>query len=136
MHRNYWRVAIFQSRPTQKSVTLFLGVALLLNSCGAGPNFGISKPLSVPSNFSYIQSQILIPNCGSCHTPPLVTSSFDVSSYSSIMASPGGITPYQPYVSELYKQTYSGNMPRNGTALTSSQLQSIYNWIALGAPNN
>lgn len=111
-------------------------LAMLLSSCGAGPNFGYSNPLTVTSNFATIQSQILMPSCGSCHSPPQIAGGVDVTSYQSLMASPGAISPYQPYVSELYKQTYNGTMPRKAAPLTAAQLQAIYNWIALGAPNN
>lgn len=109
---------------------LLLGLA----SCGTSPYTGQSAT-TAPS-FSAIQTGILTPVCSGCHSSEQASGGFSVSSYAEVMSSAGAVTPFQPGTSELYYQCYNGIMPRNGSPLSPSQLESIYNWIAYGAPNN
>jgi uncharacterized membrane protein len=115
---------------------------ILIASCGSDPYSG-TNPASVPSTFSAIQANILTPKCVICHNTQDPRGGFSASSYSEVMSSPGTVSPFQAYTSELYTQTQSGSMPKrdkdqnpNGTPLSSGELQAIYNWISSGAPNN
>jgi hypothetical protein len=112
----------------------YIPLVALLASCGTSPYAGQSP--STAASFSAIQSEILTPACGSCHSTEQARGGFSVSSYAEVMSSPGAVTPFQPGTSELYYQCYNAIMPRDGSPLSSSELESIYNWIAYGAPNN
>lgn len=125
--------------PFLLAATLVLSV-----SCGSNPYSG-QNPATVASTFSSIQANILTPKCAVCHYTQDPRGGFSVSSYQEVMSSPGAVTPFQSYASELYTQCLSGNMPKkdrtvSGTAtltpLSSNELNEIYNWISYGAANN
>jgi len=46
------------------------------------------------------------------------------------------VIPGNVYNSRLAYYVYSGYMPFRNTPLTSTEIQTILDWIALGAPNN
>ncbi len=115
-------------------LVLFVGFISLLVCCGKSPYAG--QTAATAATFSAIQANILIPNCADCHSTQRAQGGFSVSSYQEVMSSPGAISPFQPSASELYKQTVNGNMPKRMPPLSPSQLQSIYNWLSYGAPNN
>jgi mono/diheme cytochrome c family protein len=105
-----------------------------LSSCGAGPNFGAQSPGA--GSFTAIEQSILQPSCAQCHSTGNAQGGFSVSSYAELMLSPGAVTPYQPQSSQLYNETHSGKMPREGSPLTPAQMQTLYDWIVYGAQNN
>lgn len=111
-----------------------LAMAILL-SCGATPFPGV-PPLTTEPTFNAVQTTILTPACVRCHSSDHAAGSVSVSTYDDLMASAGAVVPFQPYQSQLFMQCYHGDMPDDGTPLTTVQLQLLYGWIANGAHNN
>ncbi|MGH1468342.1 MAG: c-type cytochrome [Bdellovibrionales bacterium] len=90
----------------------------------------------VAATFSDIESNILAPKCYGCHDGH---STYDFGDYSDILY--GFVAPYN-LSSTLYTSITSGAsstgnvMPKNQTALTTSEIEAISSWIMSGAPNN
>lgn len=79
---------------------------------------------------------IFVARCVACHGG---TSGLSLDTYENVMK--GGINgavvfPGDVYNSRLAYYVYSGYMPFRNTPLTSTEIQTILDWIALGAPNN
>lgn len=108
---------------------LFILVASILCGCNAGPELGVQN-----SKVSYtdLRADILIPQCVSCHSDVVANGGVSFASYSSTMASPGAVVPFQAYASQMYRQVVEGKMPPNSRLPDALRLQ-IYNWISLGA---
>lgn len=81
-----------------------------------------------PMNVSYsAQVQpIFDSRCDSCHSW----------NYDTVVGVNGRITPGNLSASAVYQRTLSGDMPRNGGMLTTTQLNLIRDWILNGAPRN
>lgn len=98
-----------------------------------------SRPEGVPPSFQQDVLPIFIANCVRCHSgesPPngLRLINFETvikgSSYLPILI------PGEPENSLLYLMTSKGTMPAVGYPLNAVQVQTIYDWIAAGAPEN
>lgn len=77
--------------------------------------------------------------CGSCHMGWFATEGLNMESYESLMkGSQDGpvIVPGDAHASLIVKKLTSGQMPKRGPKLTSTQIQLISDWINAGAPNN
>jgi mono/diheme cytochrome c family protein len=82
--------------------------------------------------FSYVYTNIIGPNCASCHNAQSPQSGYSFSSYGGIAAavSAGNATG-----STLYQAMNGGNMPP-GSPLSQTQLSQVAAWINAGAANN
>ena len=79
---------------------------------------------------------IFASRCVVCHGR---TNGLSLDTYDNVMK--GGVNgavifPGDVYNSRLAYYVYSGYMPFRNTPLTSTEIQTILDWIALGAPNN
>ena len=101
------------------------------------PNNTQSYPTpSVPVSFKDEVQPILAARCVVCHGG---TNGLSLDSYENVMK--GGnngavVLAGDVYNSRLAYYVYSGYMPFRNTPLTSTEIQTILDWIALGAPNN
>ena len=91
-------------------------------SATATPSQVSSSPTA---SFSWIQANILVPKCVSCHG--------EMNSYSGTMQY---VSAGSSSASPLYLRTQSGSMPQGGVALTTAQEAAVQSWIDLGAANN
>jgi hypothetical protein len=114
---------------------LWTGFFLVLTACNNKPNFAVADSAS-PATFPLVTSTILQPLCSRCHSPSILNGGVVLTTYDSLMGSPGAVIPYQPYQSNIFKQCYLEYMPQGGPPLSSAQLTLIYDWIANGALNN
>lgn len=85
--------------------------------------------------FSSIFTEVLEPQCISCHSPSGEYPSIDYSDYLTTLNT-GQVIPGNPGGSGLFIHTRSGNMPKGGAPLTDDQLDAIAEWINRGALNN
>lgn len=94
----------------------------------------VSSSLSgnVNAKYSYVSSQLLN-RCQSCHTGIAAFAGVRLDSYGEVMKI---VVPGSAQSSGLYLSVYSGQMPKNGTPLTASELQNLKDWINDGAQNN
>ncbi|NBX83527.1 hypothetical protein EBQ90_10680 [bacterium] len=111
-------------------------LALFLGACNKSPSFASPNLSSVPASFSAIKTGILDAKCVFCHSTTKPKGGVSLSSYDEVMSSPGAVTPFQPHQSQLFWQCYKGYMPEMGPPLSTLELQTLYDWIAYGAPNN
>jgi len=114
---------------------LFLGLTFLC-SCNKAPSFASTNLSNVTATFSSIKANILDTRCLICHSTSNPKGGVSLSSYDEVMSSPGAVTPFQPHQSQLFWQCYKGYMPKEGLGLSELELQTLYDWIAYGAPNN
>lgn len=82
--------------------------------------------------FSYVNTNIIVPNCVKCHGGGMVEGGVNLSTYAGVRALvvPGSVT-----TSKLYNEVNSGQMPPAGP-LSAVQIGAIRNWINAGALNN
>lgn len=107
------------------------------NSTPSAPNS--SPSYATPStsvSFKNDVQPIFATRCVVCHGG---TNGLSLDTYDNVMK--GGvngavIVPGDVYNSRLAYYVYSGYMPFRNTPLTSTEIQTILDWIALGAPNN
>lgn len=105
----------------------------------ATPNVPNSSPYPTPTtsvSFKTDVQPIFAARCTACHGG---TNGLYLDTYENILK--GGINgavviPGDVYNSRLAYYVYSGYMPFRNTPLTSTEIQTILDWIALGAPNN
>lgn len=101
------------------------------------PNGSTTYPAPTnPVSFKDNVRPIFSARCIACHGG---TSGLSLDTYENIMK--GGVNgavviPGDVYKSRLAYYVYSGYMPFRSTPLTSTEIQTILDWIALGAPNN
>jgi cytochrome c553 len=105
------------------------GLSFILVSCGKPDGGDVTAS---DSTFSSINSRIIQASCVHCH-PGI--GPYNFTSYSSLMAS-GTIIPGNPLSSLFYIEVANGDMPEGGPPLSSSDVQSIYNWILAGATDD
>jgi uncharacterized membrane protein len=84
------------------------------------------------ATFSNVSSEILQPNCTSCHSGSSPSGGVDLSSYTGVMAV---VTAGSPSSSNLYTAVNGGIMPPGGS-LAQSDIALIDSWITAGALNN
>lgn len=110
----------------------------LLSGCDTSGTQSTLVGSSVAGGATYtaVATQILGPKCTRCHSEADAKGGVSFSSYASTIASPGAVVPYQPHVSRLFMKTYDGEMPEDGQRLSGAELELLYDWISLGAPNN
>ncbi len=107
------------------------------NSTPSAPNSSPSYPTpSTPVSFKNDVQPIFAARCVVCHGG---TNGLSLDTYDSVMK--GGVNgvvmiPGDVYNSRLAYYVYSGYMPFRNTPLTSTEIQTILDWIALGASNN
>lgn len=109
----------------------------------AGPGVIIAEPTSrpegVPPSFQLDVLPIFIANCVRCHSGESPPNGLRLTNYETVMK--GSlflpiITPGEPETSLIYLMTSKGTMPVEGNPLSEAQVQTIYDWIAAGAPDN
>lgn len=91
---------------------------------------------SIPVSFKDTVQPIFAERCVVCHGG---TNGLYLDTYENILkGSVNGavVLPGDVYNSRLAYYVYSGYMPFRNTPLTSTEIQSILDWIAAGAPNN
>lgn len=93
-------------------------------------------PPSTPISFRNNVQPIFAARCVACHGG---TNGLFLDTYDNVMK--GGVNgavviPGNVYNSRLAYYVYSGYMPFRNTPLTSTEIQTILDWIASGAPNN
>jgi hypothetical protein len=107
------------------------------NSTPTVPSDSQSYPTpSSEISFKKDVQPIFAARCVACHGG---TNNLFLDTYDNVMK--GGINgaaviPGDVYNSRLAYYVYSGYMPFRNTPLTSTEIQTILDWIALGAPNN
>lgn len=101
------------------------------------PNSSLSYPTpSTPVSFKDNVQPIFAARCVACHGG---TNGLYLDTYENVLK--GGINgavviPGDVYNSRLAYYVYSGYMPFRNAPLTSTEVQTILDWIAQGAPNN
>ena len=107
------------------------------NSTPSVPNSSPSYPTpSTSVSFKDTVQPIFAARCVVCHGG---TNGLYLDTYENILnGSINGavVIPGDVYNSRLAYYVYSGYMPFRNTPLTSTEIQTILDWIALGAPNN
>jgi len=107
------------------------------NSTPTVPNTSPSYPVpSATVSFKDNVQPIFAARCVACHGG---TNGLYLDTYENILK--GGVNgavviPGDVYNSRLAYYVYSGYMPFRSTPLTPAEIQTILDWIALGAPNN
>ena len=94
------------------------------------------QPLPVSVSFKDNVQPIFAARCVACHGG---TNGLFLDTYENVLkGSVNGavVIPGDVYNSRLAYYVYSGYMPFRSTPLTSTEIQTILDWIALGAPNN
>ena len=125
----------------KKQFTL-LAIAILFVSAFAILRFGSTDAASsVKTNVSYANDvrPILESRCGKCHMGEFVSEGLHMDTYESLMdGSDSGpvIIPGNADDSLLVQKLVEGKMPKRGPKLTPVQIQTIVDWINVGAPNN
>lgn len=89
-------------------------------------------PAGNKASYSYVGTNIIGPNCVSCHGALVAIRGINVSTYAGTL---GLVTPGNFANSRLYQVIAGGSMPPEAP-LTADQLNSIRLWISAGAPNN
>ena len=109
----------------------------------AGPGVILAEPTSrpegVPPSFQRDVLPIFIANCVRCHSGETPPNGLRLTDYETVMK--GSlylpiIIPEEPEASLIYLMTSIGTMPAVGNPLSETQVQTIYDWIAAGAPDN
>lgn len=100
---------------------------LILTACG--------RPSKLPENsdalsaggsapgFDILLQKIFQPKCVACHA--------SFATHGGIMSA---VVAGNPDASVLYTKVATGQMPKNGTPLSSSEVTAIFDWISAGAP--
>lgn len=117
-------------------LALLLVATVVLVACNRSPSFSSGNSSGLTPTFTQVKSTILDTHCILCHSPNKPQGGVSLSSYDDVMSSPGAVVPFQPHQSQLFWQCYKGLMPEDGPRLSNSELQTLYDWIAYGAPNN
>ncbi len=120
----------------------------MMNGYGGQSNPNLNPAPSVPNSvpiyptatvsvsFKDAVQPIFAARCVACHGG---TNGLFLDTYENVLkGSVNGavIIPGDVYKSRLAYYVYSGYMPFRSTPLTSTEIQTILDWIALGAPNN
>jgi len=90
----------------------------------------VEQPLAGDASFASVQKFILSPKCMSCHTGPASPKGVDLSTYAAVLRE---VTPGNPEASPLYLSVTVGSMPKNGTRLSTPELDLLRQWILAGA---
>lgn len=108
-----------------------------LNPAPSVPNSVPIYPTpTVSVSFKDAVQPIFAARCVACHGG---TNGLFLDTYENVLkGSVNGavVIPSDVYNSRLAYYVYSGYMPFRSTPLTSTEIQTILDWIALGAPNN
>jgi mono/diheme cytochrome c family protein len=100
---------------------------------GSAPPPPPPVPAKAPT-YSYIQSQILGPNCAGCHYTGSAKGGYAFDKYTNVFKA---VNVKLPTESDLYKVPEDGEMPpRPNRQLSSEELSLILQWIKKGAPND
>ncbi|MGE3683698.1 MAG: fibronectin type III domain-containing protein [Bdellovibrionales bacterium] len=89
---------------------------------------------SAQPSFVSLKSRIFDPRCIGCHGSGTVTET-DLTSYATLMAG-ASVVPGDPEASLLYQMVASGEMPQGGTKLPAADIDAIFKWILIGAPED
>ena len=92
---------------------------------------GLSLPLLAQVDFATTIHPILVTRCAPCHSGPQAPAGFSVETRQSVLRA---IQAGKPGESLLLKRVKAGEMPPTGGKLSESQIASLENWIAEGAP--
>ena len=144
----------FQHRTLQ--ITSLLITLILLAGCASqGPDLPGSQPNSkpvisttpaipvsgTPGNVSFAKDiqPILQTTCVSCHGGDRISRGLDMRTYASLITgSQNGavVLPGNADKSLFIQSVESGQMPKRGGPLTSSQISLLVQWVNSGAKNN
>ena len=113
------------------SSPLAAGGATIVTAPPTGAPVVAGSPIPLAGNFSSVDTNIFIPMCTSCHSPPSPAGGYDMSSYATIMTG-GYIVSLNPTASMLYTAVANNTMPP-GNPLTAAEVQAISDWITAGA---
>lgn len=109
----------------------------------AGPGIVLAEPTArlegVPPSFQLDVLPILIANCVRCHSGDSPPNGLRLIDYEKVIKGSlylPVIIPGAPESSPIYLMTSKGTMPVTGSPLSETQIQTIYDWIAAGAPDN
>ena len=119
----------------------FFLAALVLSGCDhdrvkPGPVEPV-KTVPTEPRWRSIDANILKPRCLKCHQPPQSKGGVDLSSLSTLLASPG--TLFSPLVAQvpessgLYLKVADGSMPPGKTKLSAADKAAVAEWIRRGA---
>ena len=97
--------------------------------------FLLHGPVQAAPTFSSINETILKASCVGCHGGAEPKGKIDLTSYDKVIAS-GTVTKFKPMESKLFLAVDSADMPPEGPALGSAQLDELYIWIKEGANDN
>ncbi len=102
---------------------------LMFNNCGRPSKLPEGQDAFASSSgvagFDLLYTKIFKPKCLACHT--------QFASYNALMSS-GFITAKNPEASRLHQMVSGGQMPKNGTPLSTGEVKAIYDWISNGSP--
>lgn len=108
---------------------------VVTNSNGQSGTLVNGYAYTITATFASINQNILQPKCVSCHSGNGAPRGVKYSSYA-LTLSTGSVIAGNAAGSSFYTEVNSGSMPKNGTALTPTEKQAIYDWIQNGAQNN
>jgi hypothetical protein len=115
-----------------KNLLMLTGLFLIffIVSCSnGGDDSPVIDPTPTPTNITYANtiSGIVSSRCTSCHgSPPTNDAPMSLSTYNNVK---DAVTSRG-----LINQIESGNMPKNGTKLSATQIQNFKTWQANGFP--
>ena len=100
-----------------------------------------ATPVTTGSAVSYSRDVQPIFNqiCVKCHGGEETKEGLSLKSYAEVMAGSNNgsvVTPGDVVNSFLIEQVVSGEMPKRGPKLLPSQIRTLSDWVAAGAPNN
>lgn len=85
------------------------------------------------ATYSLLKEKIFTPICSVCHSGPSAPNGFEVLVYSSILSR---ISPGDAAASLVWQKVDSGEMPDGGPALSTTEVDSIADWINAGGADN
>ncbi len=107
------------------------------------PSLAFAEPMAraegEPPKFRQDVLPILVANCVRCHSGDSAPNGLRLTDYATVMKGSlflPVVRPAAPESSPLYLTTSKATMPADGQPLNQTQVQTIYDWIEAGAPDN
>jgi hypothetical protein len=104
-------------------------------SVGPSPSPSVSpspSPSGTPT-YTRVQSEVLTPNCNSCHSGATPSAGLDFTTWNNLVHNTvvnNLVVPGNPQQSLLFTEA------QHNTTLTTEQMQLLSDWISAGALNN
>lgn len=121
-----------------KSGILLAILGLILAGCNLRESdkaLDLGRSTLEVNSFEFLKTNILDLQCLRCHSSANAKGDVDLSSYGTIMSTPGLVVVGHSSTSTLFTEIESGAMPEDGPALSASDVALIQQWIDSGAPN-